>query len=208
MLLSICRSRITVIRNSSQLFTPAAATASFSVTSIPSRDATVQIVLSAATTGEVTITGTKGGSPASETLTFSSTMVNVTFQKFSTVTSIACNAAIVSAGPTVTATYISGSGANISTQSEVVSNWPADFTRAKPYGQTNYLTNDAGAFQVERGFIVTPYTDAWEPLTGDTILLTGENNGQFFVEGTALIESPSIMQHWEIFVQKRNQSKL
>ena len=208
MLLSICRSRITVIRNSSELFTPTTAVSSISVSSAPSRKATVQVVLSAASSGVITISGTLNGSPVSDTLNYSGTLANVTFQKFDTVTTVACDASMVSAGPTLTATYITGSGANVATQTEVVSNWPADFTRAKPYGQTNYLTNDAGAFQVERGFIVTPYTDAWEPLTGDTILLIGENNKQFFVEGTALIEYPGMQQHWEIFVQKRNQSKL
>ncbi len=204
MLFSICKSRIKLLRNNDTVFSAAAA-ASTSVSNQPNNDTTVQILLSENSSGTVTVIGELNSASVTSTLTFTNTKVDVTFKEFDTVTTIECSAGLVTAGVTVTAKYMTSEGGNTTYQTTVVDDWPASFHRAKPYGQVNYIASDAGANEIERGFLMTPYVDTWSPRTGDVVVLK-ETQKQFLVEGVALIQDAGLLQHWEIFLNKISQS--
>jgi len=204
MLWSVCKSRIKVIRNTDEVVNETASS-SITITRQPSIDTTLQVTLSGNATGTITVNGSLNGSTQTSTLTFTSSSVDVTFKEFDTLTTIECDSDLVSSGVTVVAKYITNDGGNTTSQYTVVDDWPASFHRAKPYGQVNYIASDAGVNEIERGFLMTPYVDTWEPRTGDVILLK-ETSKQFLVEGVALIQNPGTMQHWEIFLNKIKQS--
>lgn len=155
----------------------------------------------------VTVVGTKDGSAQSTALTFSSGKIATTFKTFDTVTSIDCDSDIISSGVTVSAEYRGPDGGPAFTQSTVISDFPAAMTRAKPTGQVMFMSSQLGSNEMEKANLIVPYTDAWTPQTGDTIVIDQRSSVEFMVIGFALVENPRLNQHWEIYMSKRSQSK-
>lgn len=206
MIWAVCKSRITVYRKTSKMFSDTAAASSITVSNTsPKIPATVIITLNNNATGSIDVVGTKGGSPQSSTLNFSSSKIGSTFKTFDTVTSIDCSADLVSAAVLVTAEYRGQDGGPAFTQSTVVSDYPAALTRADPKGQVMWMNSQLGANEMEKANLIVPYTDAWAPQTGDTIVVD-EVSKEFMVIGFALVQNPRLNQHYEIYLRKRDGS--
>ena len=59
---------------------------------------------------------------------------------------------------------------------------------------------------MEKANLIVPYTDAWTPQTGDTVVID-EVSKEFMVIGFALVQNPRLTQHYEILLRKRAESK-
>lgn len=209
MLMSMCKSRITIARQTSELFDSQASAASISVSRNPDSTATVQVTKSGtATAGTVTITGTittydsstnePSASAVTETLTMGQYQsVGITVKEFDTVSTVECSAALVSAAVTITCAYVGTDGGSIETQYSVTNNYPAQFVR------TNADLSDpiSGSNESERALLLMPYDTSFSPSVTDVVTndLTSE---KYFIEGIPLIEQIGISQHWRVIVAR------
>ena len=209
MLMSICQSRISLKRQTSELFTPVAASASIAVSRNPETTATVQILKEGtATAGTFTITGTiteydsdnvPSSTAVSETLSLSAYQkIAVTLKEYDTVTSVACSAPLVSAGVTVTCNYVGNDGGSIESQYSVVTDFPAQFVRTK---SNQFPVERFGSFEKEKPELLIPYDTAFTPKPSDVVVndFTGE---KFIVEGSPLIQQVGIGQYWRIWLAR------
>lgn len=204
MLMSVCKSRITIQRQTSELFTPQAAAVSISVSRTPAFNATVQVERTGNTAGIFTITGTitqydANNEPSSvsvtDTLSFSEYQkVGVTVKEFTVISSVACSAPLVSAGSVVTCTFVGNDGGTIFNKYSVISDYPAQFVRTK---QTNLPIDRLGSFEKEKPDLLVPYTTTFAPQPTDVVVndFTGE---KFIIEGSPLIEQVGIDQYWRL----------
>ena len=207
MIWAVCKSRISVFRKTAKMFSGSAASASITVSNTtPKVPATVIVTLSAAATGTIDVVGTKDGSAQSSTLTFTASKLGSSFKTFDTVTSIDCSASIVSSGVTVTAEYRGADGGPAFTQSTIITDYPAALNRADPKGQVMFMSSQLGSNEMEKANLIVPYTDAWTPQTGDTVVID-EVSKEFMVIGFALVQNPRLTQHYEILLRKRAESK-
>ena len=209
MLLSMCKSRISLTRQTGELFDSQVASASISVTRNPQITATVQVNKSGtATAGTVTITGTittydsstnePSSSAVTETLTMSQYQeVAITLKQFNTVSTVECSAGLVSAGVTIKCTYVGNDGGSIDSQYSVVTNYPAEFIRTNE----SLSIPRSGSSEKERAIMLLPYDPSFSPEDADFVSndFTSE---KFFIEGVPLIEQIGISQHWRVIVAR------
>ena len=204
MLMSLCKSRISIQRQTSELFTPQAAAASISVYRSPAMNATVQVERTGNVAGVFTITGTiteydANNEPSSvvvtDTLTFVEyQQVGVTVKEFTAISSVACSAPLVSAGSVVTCTFVGNDGGTIFNKYSVTSNYPAQFVRTK---HTNLPIDRLGSFEKEKPDLLLPYTTAFTPQPTD-VVINDFTDEKFIIEGTPLVEQIGIDQYWRL----------
>lgn len=209
MLLSMCKSLVTLKRQTSELFDDQVASASITVSRNPDSTATVQVNKSGtATAGTVTITGTitqydsSTNEPSSaaveDTITLSQYQsVGISVKQFDTVTSVACSAALVSAGVTVSCAYVGTDGGSIESQYSVISSFPAQFIR----NNADLSDPISGSNEHERAIMLLPYDPSFSPKVTDVVTNDGTSE-KYFIEGVPLIEQIGISQHWRVIVAR------
>ena len=207
MLMSLCQSRITIKRQTSELFASQVAEATISVSRNPDTTATVQVLKEGtATAGTLTVVGTlteydadnvPSDTAVSETLSLAAYQKRlVTVSGFDTVTSVACSAGLVSAGVTVTCNYIGNDGGSIDSQYSVVTDYPGQFVRSRT---TDLPVDRFGSFEKEKPDLLLPYTTSFTPQPTD-VVINDFTTEKFIVEGTPLVEQVGISQYWRISV--------
>jgi hypothetical protein len=209
MLLSVCKSRITIARQTSELFDSQAASASITVSRNPDSTATVQVKKSGtATAGTVTITGTittydsSTNEPSSSAVTETLTMdqyesIAITVSTFDTVSTVECSAALVSAGVTILCNYVGTDGGSIETQYAVTNNYPAQFVR----NNADLSDPISGSNESERALMLMPYDTSFSPKVTD-VVTNDVTSEKYFIEGVPLIEQIGIAQHWRVIVAR------
>ena len=205
MLMSLCKSRVSIKRQTSELFDSQAAAASIAVSRTPDSNATVQVKKEGtATAGTVTITGTiteydanntPSSSAVSDVLEMSAYQkIGVTVKEYGAVSAVEFSAALVSAGVTVTCNYVGNDGGTIDSQYSVVTDYPAQFVRTKT---TNFPVERFGSFEKEKPELLIPYTTSFTPQPTD-VVINDYTTEKFIVEGTPLIEQVGIDQYWRV----------
>lgn len=208
MLMSICKSRITIKRQTSELFDSQVAASSIAVSRNPTTTSTVQVKKSGLNTaGTFTIIGTvveydsnnvPSNTAVSETLTLSAYQkILVTVNKYDTVTSVDCSAGLVTAGVTVTCNYIGNDGGSIESQYSVATDFPAQFVRK----DSNFPVERFGSFAKEKPDLLLPYDTSFTPKISD-IVINDFTSEKFLIEGNPLIEQIGIGQYWRISLAK------
>ena len=204
MLMSICQSRITIKRQTSELFDSQVAAATIAVSRNPSTSSTVQVKKEGtATAGTFTITGTlveydvnnvPSSTAVSETLTLSAYQkISVTLNEYDTVTSVACSAGLVSAGVTVTCNYFGNDGGSIESQISITSDFPAQFVRK----ESSFPVERFGSFEKEKPDLLIPYDTSFTPKVAD-VVINDFTSEKFMIDGTPLIQQVGIGQYWRI----------
>lgn len=202
--MSVCKSRISIKRQTSELFTPQVAAATIAVSRTPAIKATVQVDRVGNVAGDFTIVGTvveydANNQPTSvavsDTLSFSAYQrIGVTVKEYDNVTSVACSAPLVSAGVSVTCNYVGNDGGTIFFQYSVTTDYPAQFIRTK---QTNLPIDRLGSFEKEKPDLLVPYTSSFTPQPTD-VVINDFTSEKFIIEGTPLIEQIGIDQYWRL----------
>lgn len=204
MLMSICQSRVTIKRQTSELFDSQVAAATIAVSRNPSTSSTVQVKKEGtATAGTFTITGTlveydvnnvPSSTAVSETLTLSAYQkISVTLNEYDTVTSVACSTGLVSAGVTVTCNYFGNDGGSIESQISITSDFPAQFVRK----ESSFPVERFGSFEKEKPDLLIPYDTSFTPKVAD-VVINDFTSEKFMIDGTPLIQQVGIGQYWRI----------
>ena len=204
MLMSLCKSRISIQRQTSELFTPQAAAASISVYRNPPVNATIQVERTGNVAGVFTIEGSiveydANNEPSTvsvtDTLTFVEYQkVGVTVKEFTYVSKVYCSAPLVSAGSVITCTFVGNDGGTIAGNRSITSDYPAQFVRTK---HTDFPIDRLGSFEKEKPDLLLPYTTSFTPQPAD-IVINDFTDEKFIVEGTPLIEQVGISQYWRL----------
>ena len=204
MLMSICQSRITIKRQTSELFDSQVATSSITVSRNPNTTSTVQVKKEGtATAGTFTITGTiteydsdnvPSSTAVSDTLSLSAYQkLAITVKEYDVVTSVACSAALVSAGVTVTCNYVGNDGGSIESQTSIVTDFPAQFVRK----DSSFPVERFGSFAKEKPDLLIPYDTSFTPEIAD-VVINDFTSEKFLIEGRPLIQQIGIGQYWRI----------
>ena len=210
MLLSMCQSRVTIKRQTSELFDSQTASASISVSRNPNTKANVQVKItrsSFGTTGDVTVTGTvlvyseanEGSYTAvEEVLSFTGGQdIAVTVKEYSTVETVACSSAFVTAEVTIECMYVGLDGGSIDSRYSVISSYPAQFTRSSGA----FPVPRFGSYESEKTFILVPYSTSFSPQTAD-VVTNDTTSEKYLVVGDPLVEQVGISPHWRLVVSR------
>ena len=208
MLMSICQSRVTIKRQTSELFDSQVAASSITVSRNPNTTATVQVKKEGtATAGTFTITGTiveydanntPSSTAVSETLSLSAYQkLAVTLKQYDTVTTVDCSADLVTAGVTVICNYFGNDGGSIESQTSIVTDFPAQFVRK----DSSFPVERFGSFSKEKPDLLIPYDTSFTPEIAD-VVINDFTSEKFLIEGTPLIQQIGIGQYWRISLAK------
>ena len=197
MLISLCQSLVSISRRTNQASAVVAVTSTIPISVNPELNCPLNFVFSVSQTGEITITGTLNGSPQTETVSVSSNKIGSGIKLFSTVTSVALDAAIVSGGGTVKIKFIGKDGGSVASNSTVASDYPLRVNR----GNENLLVPQSGSNPVEKASALLPYTEVFDPKEGDIITLN-QTGVQFLVTGNPFIEQVGFNSYWMLNLQK------
>lgn len=210
MLMSICKSRVTIKRQTSELFSAQSATASISVSRNPQTKANVQVKITRpafGTTGTVTITGTVLVYSASNESSYSSVSevisfvegqnIGLTVKEFSTVSTVECSTDFVSVPVTIACSYVGMDGGTIDHQYTVVSSYPALFSRSTGA----FPIPQSGSYEREKTYLLLPYTTSFSPQTAD-VVTNDATSEVYLVVSNPLIEQVGISQHWKLIVSR------
>ena len=210
MLMSMCKSRVTIKRQTSSLFTSQAAASTISVSRNPNSKANVQIGLTRvafATTGTITITGTElvysvSNEPSyaavEETITFVAGQdIAVTVKEYSTVSQVACSASFVSDTTTVSCTYVGQDGGSIDSTYSIAASYPGLFSRSGGA----FPVPRFGSYEKEKTYLLLPFDGSFSPETAD--IVTNDYTSEIYlVVGDPLIEQIGISQYWRLIVSR------
>ena len=218
MLISLCRNRITITRQTSEIFSKQVCTASITVTNgSPTIDANVQITIfrpnpTDTKTGTVTVTGVRtltNGSALSvtEDLEFTGgvsslgSTIGLTANTFTSVTSISVTGSIISSSVQILGEYMGRDGGNVAVQTTLVSGFPAQITRKNE----SWPDQLDGTTANEKPYMLLPVTESVTPRQGDVVKneVTSE---EYLVVGTPLIESYIGNQFYKVMLNKRDNS--
>ena len=208
MLMSICKSRITIKRQTSELFDSQAAASSIAVSRNPNTTATVQVKKEGtATAGTFTVTGTlteydsdniPSSTAVSETLSLTAYQkIAVTIKQYDTVSSVDCSADLVTAGVTVTCNYFGNDGGSIESQTSIVTDFPAQFVRK----DSSFPVENFGSFEKENLHLLIPYDTAFTPEVAD-VVINDFTSEKFMIQGSPLIQQVGIGQYWRISIAR------
>ena len=204
-MMSVLRNRVDITRQTQLLFAVQVAASSIPVTRTPSNSSVVQVKLNQASTGVLTVNGTKNLSGITDTISFSSSSLGITVKDFDTVTSIACDATLVSSGSTIEVKYFGKGGGSASSEYAVVSGWPCFINR--PLGNSistqDYRVDSFGSFQTEKPLIFMAYDESFTPAVSDFIV-DADTNEKYFVLGVQYIQySVGYENYWRIIMEMR-----
>ena len=140
-----------------------------------------------------------------DTISFSSSSLGITVKDFDTVTSIACDATLVSSGSTIEVKYFGKGGGSASSEYAVVSGWPCFINR--PLGNSistqDYRVDSFGSFQTEKPLIFMAYDESFTPAVSDFIV-DADTNEKYFVLGVQYIQySVGYENYWRIIMEMR-----
>lgn len=210
MLMSMCKSRVTISRQTSSLFDPQTSSETISVSRNPNIKSNVQVKMTRAsfgTTGTVTITGTALVYSASnegsydaveETISFAGGQdIGITIKEYSTVTQVACSSSFVSAGTTISCTYIGPDGGAVDSRYSVTSDYPALFTRSGG----SFPVPRFGSHEKEKAYLLLPFDSSFSPETAD-VVTNDYTTEKYLVVGDPLIEQVGISQYWRLIVSR------
>ena len=210
MLMSMCKSRVTIKRQTNSLFTAQVAAATITVSRNPNSKANVQVKVTRSgfgTTGTVKITGSElvynGSNEPSyvvveETLSFAGGQdIAVTVKEYSTVSQVECSASFVSASTVVACTYVGQDGGTIDSTYSIATSYPALFTRSGG----SFPVPRFGSYEKERTYLLMPFDSSFSPQTAD--IVTNDYTSEIYlVVGDPLIEQIGISQYWRLIVSK------
>lgn len=218
MLISLCRNRITITRQTSEIFSKQECTASITVTNgTPLIDANVQITIFRPTptdtkTGTVTVAGIRvlsngAALSVSEDLEFTGgvsslgSTIGITANTFSSVTSVSVSGTIINASVNILGEYMGRDGGNIAVQTQIVTSFPAHITRKNE----SWPDQLDGTTANEKPYMLLPVTGSVTPRQGDVVKndITSE---EYLVVGTPLIESYIGNQFYKVMLNKRENS--
>lgn len=210
MLMSMCKSRVTISRQTGSLFDSQAAAATIAVSRNPNSKANVQAKVTRAgfgTTGTITVTGSEliynGSNEPSyavveETLSFTGGQdIAVTLKEYSTVSQVACSSSFVSAGTTILCTYLGADGGTIDSSYSVTSSYPALFTRTGG----SFPVPRFGSYEKEKTYLLMPFDSSFSPQTAD-VVTNDYTSEKYLVVGDPLIEQIGISQFWRLIVSR------
>jgi len=197
MLISLCSSLVDISRRTSEAIPSTAVVSSISVSANPDLNCPVNCVFSVAQTGIITITGTLDGVSQNETINVSANKIASGIKVFSTISSIAFDASIVSGGGNVIVKYIGKDGGSVSSTRIIASSYPIKINR----GKEDLLVPQSGSNPVERATALLPFTEVFEPKEGDIITLN-ETKVEFLVTGNPFMEQIGFLSYWSLNLQK------
>lgn len=198
--------RISVYRRTAIVLDPTPAASSMAPTRQPASAASVAVVVGGSPgSGSVTVNGTVGGSPDSETLVFAAPGRKETLKRFSAISSLGtAGLADESPAATVSASAVGSDGSPIDRSVLVVSSWPA----RKDAGSASWPSARHGSAELEQTRLYVAWTTAWAPRSGDAIVdeRTGE---EWLVVGEPAQHGGGSYtpHHWEITVKRREGSR-
>lgn len=206
MIASISKDRLTIKRQSTKAISQAAA-ASIAVPSSPITSAVIQISISPFEAGTVTITGTKGASSQSETITpksYSQTVggalamkgLGIGVKLFDTVTLLECSG--LSSSTTVTMEYRTEDGGAAPFRTNIATCYPASISRGSP----SWRNPTSGTEQGEAITVILPFTCTFTPKAGD-IFINDDTGEQFLCDGAPIIEGTGVSQYFRCKAHRR-----
>ena len=209
MLISLCKNRITLTRQTSEVFprqTPAASVTV--VNGTPLIDANIQITLtrpnlSDTKTGTITIVGTRSNSIGGSTApgTSAADTIGVTANTYSSVTSVSVTGSIISSDIKIIGEYIGADGGNIQVQTTITSGWPAQITRKNE----SWPDQIDGTNSNEKPSMLIPVPQIFIIRQGD-VVTNDVTTEQYLVVGTPLIENYIGNQFYRVMLEKRENS--
>jgi hypothetical protein len=197
MLISICKSRVNITRRTNKAVSSTAVASSISITTTPKIACPINFIFSNSQTGVITVTGTLNGSPQTETINISSNKVVGGVKSFSSITTVALDSAIVSAGGTVLVKYIGSDGGSVSSETSVVTDYPIQIDR----GKQDFFVPESGSNPVENAKALLPYTENFTPQDGDILTIDNVSSEKFLVSGIPFIEQIGFMSYWHLQLQ-------
>ena len=191
---------ITVYRRTALLLDSATATASMSADRQPPTSTLVAFTTDSGT-DTVTVSGTVGGAPDSEVLTFAAAGTQRTRKLFTAldVPAFALSAGLV--GATVQARAEGQDGSRNHMRTTLVTDVRAHLNR----GGARWPNTVAGTAEVERTWFGIDYTTAWAPQEGD-VFVDQDSAEQWRVVGTPDWLGGIRPHHWEVRVTRREGS--
>lgn len=178
--------------------------ASLAVDRQPAHDSIIQVRLTGAGAGTITVNGDVDGVPDTEVLAFSGSGIRATVKTFDagSITGLDYSAGF-SGADAVQAKSLGANGHPHHNPTTLVTGWPARFDRAR----SRYPVPASGAIEVEKTRVYLDYTTVWTPREGD-VFVDERTSEEFFVIGHPELHGggQAIPHHWEFEVERREQS--
>lgn len=164
----------------------------------PSEAYAVEVeVASGTSVGSITVSGTSGGSPATQALAFSAAGRMTTTRMWDASSAVTLTASGWGSGWTAGARAVRRDGHPLRMYRTVASAWPGRTDRR----QGSWQAQRDGSAQVEQMTIFLAYTTSWTPREGDEFVDEATAD-RWRVEGVPSYDDLVGTHHWELRVQR------